>query len=201
MNTTNVFDAINHAPGVHVYSVPAPRNQLTAAQVKNCRRYSQTEGVLRRIALCRPVGLGMASTVRTLPSLIVPTKHSAPGTVRPGSRRRGHCRGPENTCFSAKMVTMAQERDREAVRWFENLKKFHLKVMLTPASQGVNMEARYERARALTLKAFPDLRQKVDAMELAHNQSVKPRKVTPKLQADRFAYEHAMAATYEQPYP
>ena len=157
MNTPSTFDAINHAPGVRVYPLPAPRNQLTATQVKNCRRYSHTEGVLRRIALCRPVGLGMASTVRTLPSPIVPTHNSAPGTVRPGSRRRGHARASANTCFSGKSVTARQEHDREAARALDQLRKMpNVGTSLTTCASGTSVTANAPVGVSATSVTGPD---------------------------------------------
>ena len=88
-----MYDARNPAPGVVVLSCPASRAQgLPFAQAKNARHDDTAVSwhVLKPTKRCEPTGLGLPSTIRTLPHHVLPTTGAPLQTVRPGTRRRGH---------------------------------------------------------------------------------------------------------------
>ena len=124
------FDAVDKAPAprVRVDPLPRPAMHLSPTQSKNTRKLTD-EGVLRPVFLCRPVGLGMPSAVRLIQSPVLPTRHAAPGTVRPASRRRGHKRAPSNPCFSNGFVTHRQQRGRDAADLLKKLSRLHMRVL------------------------------------------------------------------------
>ncbi len=87
-----MYDAHNPAPGVTVYPMPRAKvDGLTMAQQRASRVCSMNGHVLGAKPIGGPVGLGMKSTAnisRIASPIHATTKGCAPGTVRPGSKRR-----------------------------------------------------------------------------------------------------------------
>ena len=173
-STLPVYDAITPYAGVKVMPSPGPHNHLPATQARNAR-IASTDGVLRMVPICKPVGLGMMSTVnsaRCLCQVHEFRKGCAPGTIRPGSRRRGHAHRPANMAFSGKRITVRVERDRDAADMLKKLARFHLKV-LTQVGNTTCLQSIYEQARHIALRDYPEIANKLAMIEKAHESSVR----------------------------
>src|ERR1035437_5097116 len=104
----SLFSARTPAKGVVVLgSMSSKANGLGVTQSKNCKLDDKSISwhVLKPTKRCEPMGLGLPSTVKTVPHHVLSIPGCAPQTVRPGSRRRGHKHMPKNMGFSAKSVT------------------------------------------------------------------------------------------------
>jgi hypothetical protein len=166
------FDAVSPAARVRVDPLPRPAMHLSPTQSKNTRKLTD-EGVLRPVFLCRPVGLGMPSAVRLIPSPVLPNKHAAPGTVRPASRRRGHKRAPSNPCFSNGFVTHRQQRGRDAADLLKRLSRLHVRVLTHTGQDTRPLQARYEHLRRSGLTDFPEMARELARLEQEHERSVR----------------------------
>ena len=168
-----VYDASTPFAGVRVSPCPGDRKHLPLTQARNSRVPSE-EGVMRMVPICKAVGLGMMSTVNTARCLCQVhefRKGCAPGTIRPGSRRRGHAHRPGNMAFSGKRITARVEQDRGAAEVLKNLSRFHLAIL--SGKTGVRAERVYESSRRKAVVDFPQIITKLAAIEAAHEFSVR----------------------------
>ena len=181
MNT--VYNARNPAPGVVVLGFPGSRAQgLPLSLARNARQDDENISwhVLKPTRRCEPTGLGLPSTVKTIPHHVLSIPGCAPQTVRPASRRRGHCHRPQNMGFSARPIPQAHYDQREADRAFSRLRTMHTKVVTCVPMVAVEIEGRYESARKhalfsirrLGVQLADSLEARLDAMELDHNKSL-----------------------------
>jgi hypothetical protein len=153
---------------VPVYSAPRDRVHINPMQRRlartpetNCK--GEFAGVFRPVMLGGAVGLGQTSCVSTLRSPVKPSG----GLSRPGHRRRGHCHRPKNPAFANTFPTKQQEDAVLMEAAFECLRQDHLH-LTSPAK-----EDRYEQMREAFLMDWPTQEKRLNAMEEAHNRSMK----------------------------
>jgi hypothetical protein len=119
---------------------------------------------------CRPVGLGMPSTVKTLGSTVLPTNSPIKG-----SRRRGHKKAPQNLSFARHLPTNQNYHTRDAQQALEHLRAFHVK-LLTQQGDTRRLEHVYEECRRNFRQDFPELSLKLARLEQEHERSLIPQK-------------------------
>jgi len=166
-------DAINPAPGVKVLPCPRPRQHLPLTQAKNSKKLDMSAPwTLRPQRHTIAVGLGMPSTIRTLPSMVPATKHAAPGTVRSGSKRRGHSRRPSNMSFSARFVTGSQQHQRDAAEMLTKMADMHRAIL--NGHGGYGLQAKYETHRLRVRLDFPEIMAALNVIEANHERRCRP---------------------------
>lgn len=137
------------------------QRRLARTPVTNCK--GEYAGVFTTEMIGGAVGLGQQSVVSTLRSPI----NATGGLSRPGHRRRGHCHRPKNPAFANRIPTKQQYAADRMEDAFECLRQDHLHLN-TPAK-----EDRYEQSRANFLLDWPEQEKRLEAMEDAHNRSMR----------------------------
>ena len=144
------FNAYHPAPGVKVLPAGMPHNHLPLTQARNARLVDEhiSWHVLKPTMRCEAVGLGMISTVRTAhsPEQPIVLKGCYPGTVTPGSRRRGHKHKPSNPGFASQIPGSQQMRLRAFPSLWASLKSQHVRLISYKGKNpDISVETRYER--------------------------------------------------------
>ena len=172
----NVFDRLHPAPGVKVLPCPMSKSNLSHTQAANRRRDDDHVSwhVMKPTKRCEPTGLGMPSTVRTVPSMVLATP-GAPGTVRPGSRRRGHKKAPCNLGFSSRIKTQAQYHELEGQQFLARLRGMHTRIV-TATGDVRGLEDNYEKLRLKFVREFPLMKSHLARMEEVHESTLAPSK-------------------------
>lgn len=202
-----VCDARRPAKGVRVTPFVGPKiHGLSISQAKARRRIEgftfqrpgekmvqfRGPGVFQPHKAGGPTGLGMISSAKDADNAlrggdaskcpnhlnsVLPTKHAAPGTVRPGSRRRSPKPGPRNTVFCPAIPSKKDYQRREGERRLHFLKRTWIKLLNKGNPQ---LEEQYESCRAALKLHHPTL-----IPQLAVIERIKPRN----------AYYHFMRGT------
>ena len=179
------FDSTHVAPGVRVQGVPTPKAHISQAQTRLARtpetnHKGELLGVLKVHMIGGAQGLGMISTVNTARVLcnITPSgKGCAPGTVRPGSRRRGHAKRPKNLCFGRPIPSNRAYELQDHEKLLAHLRQFdaHLE---SRAHVPEGLEDKYQALRVQLVRTSPAMAQRVAAMELQHRKTIRvPKEV------------------------
>ncbi len=128
-----MFDRTHPAPGVKVMGTYRAKAHISMSQQRLARTPEKHHdgslvGVMSTHMIGGAQGLGMISTVISANArckVVNFTKGCAPGTIRPGSKRRGHSHRPRNMAFSGGLPTEQQVEQRELDRRFKHLRQFH----------------------------------------------------------------------------
>ena len=118
--------------GLNMTQAAAARKLMTSTPIKDCTHHMNGfVGVMRPQRLGGGIGLGMMSTVCSANAAlsnvnagdkakmnpkynpVLRTTHAPLGTVRPGSKRRGHCRAAANVMFYAHIPNRMEMKHRE----------------------------------------------------------------------------------------
>ena len=179
------FDSTHVAPGVRVQGVPTAKAHISQAQVRAARtpetnHKGELVGVLKSHMIGGAQGLGMISTVNTARVLcnITPSgKGCAPGTVRPGSRRRGHAKRPSNLCFGRPIPSNRAYEIQDQEKLLAQLRQFDA-YLASRAHVPQGLEDKYQEQRAQLVRTSPAMAQRVAAMELEHKKTIRlPKEV------------------------
>lgn len=189
---TAVCDARRPAKGVRVTPYVGPKiHGLSISQTKARRRIEGFTfqrpgekivrfvgpGVFQPQKAGGPTGLGMLSSAKDADNAlrrgdpskcpvhlnsVLPTRHAAPGTVRPGTRRRSPKPGPRNPVFCGDIPSKKDYERREGQRRLKFLRKIWIKLLRrgNPA-----LEDQYESCRAALKAHHPNLIPKLAEIE------------------------------------
>lgn len=155
------------------WGVPRPKAHISPSQQRLARtpethHNGESVGVIRTPMIGGAQGLGMMSTVHSAKCLcpvVESLKGCAPGTVRPGNRRRGHAHRPSNMTGMAVSPTALHYQQREGEKLLQNLRRFHVTVLFRKSER---LTSQYRMQRAALLEQHPLMIQQVQSIEQMH---------------------------------
>jgi hypothetical protein len=154
--------------------VPKAKQDLPYSTAKAARRILTDKqgnyagsGVLRAKPEGGGVTLGMPSTVRTCPRMLLPT--SGPNSKRPPKSPKP---GPQNLCCRRPLPTNTQKQLQVAARELADLRRKHAKLVGYGRERSLNeltnMLLAYQYLRRKFVAEHPQLVDQLEKLELAH---------------------------------